>query len=859
GGYGTYEVLPSGQVTFTFSDLINDNAEVVGQFFVWAEFEKGKFSGSTEQEVVFDFKGDQVKIPVHFKPEGNQNISKTGSANKVFNPDRIDWKIDFNQGEHEIHDAVFKDQFVPKEGLSLDLSSVQVILLDVQLDGSVVERDPLVLDQDYSIAETENGFAIDMGTITHAYRVAYSTDIMKPVDTAYSNKAELTGSNDPPSMETSTSVQVRYSKPLNKRVVNYHSASQTVTWAIEFNYNEQPLAQQDAWIKDTFDTNIQHLLTDSFEVYEMEILANGQAKRKSNTPLVKGTDYEVSSSANGFDLAFLSDVNAAYEIVYQTKAADRVFNDDKVSNAVESKNSGKIEVSQGIKQVIFVKQAGKVDFSEKTIEWKIWLNEDQKTMHNVVLADQFADQGLTLIPDTLSVSGLEEHADYTLEPNPDYGSGLKITFLHDVTDRHAITYKTAFNPTYYDPSEIKGIVYHNQATLHWLENGENKSMSQSAQAELDPYTKHNGNKKGAYDAKTKEITWTIDINYNLHKIQQAVVRDYYTGVQHFEPSSVKVEHLILTGDRNGVKIGEQVPSEDYTVELKQVEEKDGFELKFLKPIDSAYRITYKTSLEGRQVEKEYMNKATLEDLTNPDRVLFEKGTTVSPKHGGEFVSKHGVQGSGMESEFAQWEVAINYSQSFIQGAVYSDTLSDNQLLLKDSIRLYNTTVTSAGDLIRGGLVDESQYTLDVQGNSFKLSFLNGIQEAYMLRYQSFINADDGEIIANEAKLVGQSTTEIEAGDHSDFVVSLAGAGGGAAKGKGHIKVLKVDGDTEVPLAGAVFGLYDKTGSTLLEKAVTNEQGEAEFKSYRYNSYLLKELAAPEGYLMSSEYEAGKLI
>ncbi|BFH70766.1 hypothetical protein J27TS7_41470 [Paenibacillus dendritiformis] len=84
--------------------------------------------------------------------------------------------------------------------------------------------------------------------------------------------------------------------------------------------------------------------------------------------------------------------------------------------------------------------------------------------------------------------------------------------------------------------------------------------------------------------------------------------------------------------------------------------KDGFELVFKKPIDSAYRIAYITSLEDHPVTKAYTNDAKLYDGDIAAEPLFKGTYTVTPKHGGEYISKTGRQGTGTESDIF-WNIS----------------------------------------------------------------------------------------------------------------------------------------------------------------------------------------------------------
>ena len=64
--------------------------------------------------------------------------------------------------------------------------------------------------------------------------------------------------------------------------------------------------------------------------------------------------------------------------------------------------------------------------------------------------------------------------------------------------------------------------------------------------------------------------------------------------------------------------------------------------------------------------------------------------------------------------------------------------------------------------------------------------------------------------------------------------------------KGSFNLYKLDGDTQKPLQGAEFTLYDMD-NTALKTAVTDENGYLEFTDIRYGSYYVKETKAPENY------------
>lgn len=67
---------------------------------------------------------------------------------------------------------------------------------------------------------------------------------------------------------------------------------------------------------------------------------------------------------------------------------------------------------------------------------------------------------------------------------------------------------------------------------------------------------------------------------------------------------------------------------------------------------------------------------------------------------------------------------------------------------------------------------------------------------------------------------------------------------------GSVIVKKVD-QNNLPLAGAVFGLYTPTNK-LVATSTSNKSGVAQFEEVEFGNYILKELSAPMGYMLSSK-------
>lgn len=656
GEVGTYIVTPQGQVTFTFSEEINAGQGMTGTFHVWRQFDKSKLSGGTREDILFDIRDNSnFIIPVHFKPASGKDMDKRGKTDKDRNPREVRWEVDFNKSEREMKDAVFTDTITP-EGLEINEGSIGLYKLRVLLNGQVEPLEPV--DIAGKVKRTETGFELKLGTIQDAYRVTYTTEIVDGENNkTYSNTAKITGSNNIES-EAPANVSVIFSEPLAKESTGYTPSTQTIQWAIQYNYNEREISQSKALLTDTFDTTRQEADLDSFVVNEMTIDDKGRGTKKAELSKDK---YRVEKTGEGFTLQFKQDITNAYEIRYSTKAKSRVYDEAvKVTNKVQYADK-EADAERTIGQVIFSKSAGSVDYKNKTITWTLTLNSDNEDMDNVVITDSFKDRGLTFIESSLDIPGLtkSQHpegtdGDYSVSLNMAADEGFMIKFNKSINKEYLITYKTAFDPKLNKPG------YKNTAALTWDEGTESQTpITKEAAVTPDSYTKDNGKKVGEYDARTKEVTWTIDVNYNLHEIKNPVLRDFYTGEQSFDPAKVEVRHLLLTGGADGVRTGDALKQgADYVVTpIKQEGTgKDGFELVFKKPIDSAYRIAYITSLEDHPVTKAYTNDAKLYDGDIAAEPLFKGTYTVTPKHGGEYISKTGRQGTGTESDIL-WNIS----------------------------------------------------------------------------------------------------------------------------------------------------------------------------------------------------------
>lgn len=836
---GSFTLKEDGTVVMTFNEQIEELSNVHG-LLNFRTIIREDLVGDVDREVVFDVKDEVVaNIPISLQPKAGSDIDKRGQVNRAYNATEIEWTVDFNKQLKTINQAVLKDPIQQHQALKKD--SIEVYKLDVQLDGTVKQGER-VDPSEYTV--TEDPFEIQFGNISSAYRVVFSTEITDEDGTNYANKATLTGKNSE-DLSAEASVTTRRGEALAKRNASYDPATQTITWEIHYNYNEKSIKQADAVLVDSFSES-HDLIADSIKVERITLDENGNEKEAVNAD-----NYEVTPGQHGFELKFTEDINDAYKITYKTKANERVLEDGKIDNIVQS-GGREANGSQGTSQQVLHKGYSNINYKDKTVQWRIDFNRDGYEMKDVFFTDTFTNGGLELERDSFKVlrKGIEvDPSEYTLEETDE---GFTLRFHEPISEPHQIVYTTKFH---YD--ELRGDQFRNHVHMKWTtEDGKTWEKEASSGFKPDTYTTNNGFKNGSYNAVTKEITWTVGINYDLKNLTVMNVTDYIKGKQTLVEGSIEVYRAELTGGSNGIRKGEKLEPSEYELELLS-DEKPGFHVRFPGERDEAYIIEYKTSVEGELIVDRYDNTAT---LSSEGREPVDLNAHVTVQHGGSYVEKGGKQNGNV----IDWNVAINAGQSKVSDAKVIDQQQANQILLEDSFRLYATTVSGNGQFTKAEELErDKDYTLEINtaddgSQTFVLSFLEDITRPYILEYQSYINASDGEEISNTIKFEGKQITT-ERTDSSETIKVRLTDGSGSGSGKrGSLEVIKVDANSKEVLPGARFTLYDKEGKIALRTVVTDEDGKAIFRNLRYDDYLLKEDSAPDGYVVGIDEKIVKV-
>lgn len=868
--YGEALVGKDGVVTLTFTDEVTKSSDITGSLNFSGSFDKNKINGPGDTIIKFPNEENIPEQVVTIKPKAQSAIEKNGQFDREMNPEKITWNVDINKSLDAIDGVVVKDTLPP--GLSLE--SVQVYAVAVDLDGNVTSVDPTPVDPSAYTVD-ENGNVSFKNPIDSAYRIVYETAInesVKPQNggtVKFTNNATLSA-DDLKDITTSSTVDAKYGKILEKNRTGYDSANQIFSWEIKYNYNETKIPQNHAVVTDKIGDGMDYV--DGSLVLN-KIVFNADGSTATAGVLVEGQDYTLEKTADGFKVVFLNDVDYAVQMTYKTQVSGILDENGTYSNEVEI-GTGQTSGSKGsAKQQGVIKKMVQADEENKRISWSIDVNKNQYTMHNWSLTDTLGI-GLTLdessvVVKTKAGKTLVRDTDYTLsyDKNTNQFVITLIGSYNPTSDSLKITYQTDYYPSY-DLFPDHNIIFNNDAVSNWTdEQGKDHSSKDHAEYKPDQSTQYNGFKSGSYNAVNKRITWSVGVNYNNFDVNPtAEINDPITGNQVFVPGSVRIYRFNIDADGKPVK-GEEISAEEYKLVTitEPAQNNNVLTVRFPDQATGKAIVEFQTSLEGQVIKESetYTNTAT---FTNGKYTHTLTGT-VSVNNGGKLAVKSGKQDS---DGYVHWHITVNPSQSDLADVVIIDKPSDNQLVDMDSLTIYGTQIDEKGNLtldtnvvLVEGVDYQADYAINPETGKYELtvSMLNHIDRAYIMTYRTKVLLEEGgeNKVSNNVTIKGNNEQVIEDNDDEELAVNVNDSGGTVIGKKGSITLEKDSSSTHKPLAGGVFQLYDKNGVRLGSPVVSDQNGRIQFTGLVYGSYILKEVEAPEGHTVSDELLNGKTI
>ncbi|WP_051250352.1 collagen binding domain-containing protein [Paenibacillus harenae] len=858
----TSDSSSDNEVVMTFNDLIEKRSNIQGLIDIGTEFELSVIKKTTE-DIKFKIDGGEQTATLLFNPKNASPISKSGTADRVKNAKNIAWAIDVNKNLASVANAMVTDP-IPS-GLSLTTGSVKVYDLNVSIDGTATKGSEVTTGFTIGKINSTDDFTVSFDKMDKAYRIEFTTAILDGTAASFKNDATLSGDNIS-SVQAGNTVLTPRGDLLGKSSTGgYDPVTQTVGWAITYNYGETIIAAGDTLLEDRFDDS-QQLVSNSIVVHKMKINVDGTA---SVDGLVDVSEYSVTpvpaaGGKEGFNFKFNNQIDSAYRISYKTTADGHVYKDETISNDVTNGTITK-PGSFTLRQQFVKKTDSNSDYNAKTVNWTIEINGNNADLGGVSITDNFKEGGLEFIPDSLIV----KEADTGMTVNSsvynvtDPRAGFTLTFNENVKEKYIISYKTKFNNDWKNAGANSNGTFYNEGTLAWTSINSStadatKSIGFSDTFNPDTYTKNNGYKKGSYNAATKELSWDIGINYNNKTIAGAQVADKLQSGQKLKAGTLAVNHMTLTGGANGTATGALVDPNEYEVIEPSEANDNTLTVRFKNPINSPYQITFQTTLDQVLINNNKVDNIAI--LSGDGGYSASLTQSVSIPQGGEYVRKTGVQ-DGTDPNFVNWTIQINRGQSHVPNAKIFDEPSSNQVLDEESFKLFATSVDANGNVTKTTeLTRNTHYSLvfitDPDGKqSFTLSFIdpNPITSAFILEYRTVTDAAHGVAVTNKVSFEGDGVAPVTKSQESPIVIQRSSGSGTGSGLTGSLEITKVDEtDPTKVLAGAEFELRRKSTNAVISTLTTNAAGKVVFPTLLYSQYILTETKAPAGYLIPND-------
>ena len=191
---------------------------------------------------------------------------------------------------------------------------------------------------------------------------------------------------------------------------------------------------------------------------------------------------------------------------------------------------------------------------------------------------------------------------------------------------------------------------------------------------------------------------------------------------------------------------------------------------------------------------------------------------------------------------------VNGLKEDVANSRFEEKFPDIQTLIPGSIKIEKGTLYRVGNktFFKDGVDVTNQFAgrITEEEHGYSINFGNISEEdQYWITYQSTINFE------------GKANYNVDISWYSGTSRYFRGIGTvifvDYDKIKGTVKLNKVDAkNPDIKLPGAVFEVYKKGENTLLQTVTTNASGEIVFEKLPYGDYYLKEIVAPDGYILN---------
>lgn len=668
-------------------------------------------------------------------------------------------------------------------------------------DGTTVTDDQYKIT--YNDDKTQMIITFPKG-LDRGVKIAYQSQLTGPNDDkdTISNTASSNGQT------VSAGDQQVSQQGLSKSIAGVDYNAKTVQWRLDINMARQDMSD---WS-----------MTDSVpDGLTVDTKSFGLTDKDTGKELVNGTDYQVVPTSTGFKVTLLGNLKKhakdwlvlAYKTSFDTSKLAHSLKWTNQAKATWTDQSGSPHTNNA--QADFTpkvefqndgSKSGSYNPVDKTITWTVVANYNQRTLKDAQIVDNiqgdqdYVAKSAKLTEATINSDGSYKPGAEVDNANISYDSQnqrLTAKLPDDSTKTYVLTYQTSLAGKVIDQE-----TYNNTATYQ-----NDDQSSQLTAAVTVPNSGNLAEKSGQQDPTDASYAlWNIWVNKEQSSLKDVTVNDTPSDNQIIDPSTIIIyltkvaQNGSFTEDTaNPLKAGS-----DYNVDLTTDNAgKQTLKIDFKNPITSAYAIHYKSLINSSLANDTLTNAVTV--TGNGEKTVTQSDTTQTK------VVNSGGSATGKNSNLTITKV----------------DQSTNNPISGVSFELYADNNGQKGQLLRTGTTDKDG----------KLNWQNLKSGDYLL-FET--QAADGYVIPTEYAQ-GKKITITSSQDSTNTINDTI------PNEKGSVTVTKTDFDTNQPLQGAVFSLYQENGTLIKSGLTTNQDGQVTYTGLNAGSYYLVETDAPNGY------------
>ncbi len=563
--------------------------------------------------------------------------------------------------------------------------------------------------------------------------------------------------------------------------------------------------------------------------------------------------------------------------------------------------------NQKVTSEVLAKTGTGYDYNTRELSWKVTLNQNKMEMPNAVLTDRIP-AGQEYVADSMLIQiGAADPVAAGTELGVSTDNRTLTVTLGAISDVVIITFKTHITDESVFLTNNTDVTFRNDASLSSGITGAPVVTVYAVQTVTNNPVQKKVLPEGGknYDPAKGYIAWEAFINSNQVNLVSAELSDRLQDGLELDPESIKLYKWNQAADGEMSVDPDEVPASaysftyDYDTRLFTVYLPDGAQ---------GYRLEFKTDVNKWG---NYTNTMTFSGsfgshgsgATGSVSVDFDIDYSITGRNGKITVTKKNSTNQEIilgETEFQ----LLDYL-----GNVVATKTTENGVVVFDKLKLrvYSIKETKAP---LGYVLDDEPYAVDLSKNSPNYSSgqadvviendpLTAAITAYKVdkwgnprtggSFGIYVKNDDGSytLVKTVAAISGGviKFEGLEAGEYQireitppagykrtsetlDVTLALDEQENkledvdlGKEKALvneqlpdndpydyGSLRLQKLDGNSK-PLAGAQFGIYSSYGS-LLQTAVSDQNGAVVFTNIAYGNYIVKEIAAPAGYTLS---------